>query len=922
MNFFVWLALQLLVIALTPKPKLPQAQKYSLNDIQFPTASEDRTHTWGIGIFRAFGNVVWFGDYEALPVTRRVKVSLFKKVTQTYGYRYCVGMWLTLCARTCDELREIRLGDKVVWTGNKTLARDAVTVVPVNATWESAEGQELADGMRGAFLFFNQKVAESGDYEPLTNWYMQQRLNATDLPAYPNTLHAVWVGPSGLAELQSRHPELFPASFWQGGASKPGFISIGPQVAPLSFTLRAKADLTDALAPGQVVNGAEALGIPSGASTSDPAVVAAIQTIVDAAAPSVPDDNGAPVVDGDENAAAALLELLTTRAPGIGPRMTPFALDLGSFLRAMHKTGREGENLSVSFAYENERQLADVIVDLMRVMQGVFEDDPATGKLRVKLMRPEDSIVAAFTDDEILELGELTRTSIDAAPNQIAVPFIDRRHNFAERVAYAHSPSGQKLAGSIISSESQFVGCTHEVLARKYASREASALMTPLARLQFTAALSPSRMLKPGDKISVQHERLQQVLIMRVMSARFDIYGGQSRVEIEAVEDVFRGGSGGGGGFVTPLPPTGGSTGELPLPLRFPVMTHAPFALTARDGYDRAMYWALSQDAVTSSYVLATQQDSGAGPWNPAVEADYAADADAPAVAGSLVAALGSGPGQNSFQVLLPDEQAALFQSLAKSGQLLLVFGNPAQQGWAEWAATTSYALAGNVLNIVAQRGVLDTWPLYQPEGTTVYILTGYTVIDEPMRTKQAPGSAGVPDLPGAQLITARAESRSPKGIVPAEQAVSSERWLGYSLADTGRALAPVTPANIRAGGVASVRSLNETAPDVDRTASLSLSWTPRSRLSTAPQDWHTVPSVPEPNVQTLVTLEYEDSGGNWATAVSDQLQSEGATTALLDLAAVPAGARRIRARISAVRATGSGYAKSPESEHYWRLTS
>jgi len=140
MSFFIQLVIQLVLMALTPTPKGRNAKKYGLNDFDAPTATEDRAWSYGVGTFQVSGNVLALMDYFATPVTKRVKVNLVKSFKQTVGYEYACGMWLSLCAATCDELTEVRLGSRVLWSGSLTLSKTAPTELVINKTWTTTEG--------------------------------------------------------------------------------------------------------------------------------------------------------------------------------------------------------------------------------------------------------------------------------------------------------------------------------------------------------------------------------------------------------------------------------------------------------------------------------------------------------------------------------------------------------------------------------------------------------------------------------------------------------------------------------------------------------------------------------------------------------------------------------------------------------------
>lgn len=117
------MALQLL---LAPKPNIQNAKPSDLNDFKFPTAS-DRAIPVFWGQIRHKGlNTLWYGDFEAVPIKKKVKTGLFSSTKQTIGHKYHAGMQLALGYCSDDgapyfygkaKLNEIWFGDELAWSG-------------------------------------------------------------------------------------------------------------------------------------------------------------------------------------------------------------------------------------------------------------------------------------------------------------------------------------------------------------------------------------------------------------------------------------------------------------------------------------------------------------------------------------------------------------------------------------------------------------------------------------------------------------------------------------------------------------------------------------------------------------------------------------------------------------------------------------
>lgn len=392
MSFFIQLVIQLVLMALTPTPKGRNAKKYGLNDFDAPTATEDRAWSYGVGTFQVSGNVLALMDYFATPVTKRVKVNLVKSFKQTVGYEYACGMWLSLCAATCDELTEVRLGSRVLWSGSLTLSKTAPTELVINKTWTTTEGQEQVDGVAGKLIFYNHEVGEGEDFEPLPCPYLESQLGVGNVPSYPGTLHAVWVGPSG--------------GFSETG-KRFGWISNSSQIEALRFTLRrAPRTLPVYTSVYDSGTGETSIVLNPGHSTE-------------------------LLGNGDARVSDVLTEILGGRIPGLGPRISPWALNLPL----------SSNDHGVSFAWEMSKPLSEMVTQLCDFAGCQLDVDETTGMV---VARPfGDALMGSgeatfvYDNSNTIEVESRVLDVREDAANQIVVPWVDRSRNWATRQAYA-----------------------------------------------------------------------------------------------------------------------------------------------------------------------------------------------------------------------------------------------------------------------------------------------------------------------------------------------------------------------------------------------------------------------------------------------------------------------------------------------------
>jgi hypothetical protein len=156
---------------LTPDPKTEDARAATLDDFNFPTATEGRFQPWGWGTWEIKGpNVLWYGDLKTRAIISKIKVSMFKKKKVVTGHRYYVGFQMGICQGPV-ALRKITVGDEVVWSGNKTTDGD----IAISA-------REL----KGTFTFYTGSGTQAVD--SYLDTYQ------TICPAYRHLSYGVWKG--------------------------------------------------------------------------------------------------------------------------------------------------------------------------------------------------------------------------------------------------------------------------------------------------------------------------------------------------------------------------------------------------------------------------------------------------------------------------------------------------------------------------------------------------------------------------------------------------------------------------------------------------------------------------------------------------------------------------------------------------------
>lgn len=805
-DFLISLGLNLLIAYLAPKPKAQGPKRYALGEFSFPTADETRPVPLGFGTFKVAGNLIWFGDYKAEEIRKKIR-SFPTRQYQSLGYRYKVGMWMTLNATPADELLEIRMGERVVWSGNQTLSKTGTTDVAVNYTFSSTEGQELKEGIQGVFRFFNQAADVSDPaWAPLPNTYMAARLGAGNVPAYPNMLHVVWLGPS------------------EGGN---GFISISNNLEPLTFVLRRKPDLSAALDSSQHIT------FPVAGSLADPAVKASVTNWCSSRA----------LIDGDANPELVKLEVLTSRVPGVGPRLSGDAIELESVFRAADRVYTDG--IGTSFTWEQTRPVRELVRDLNELGNAFTELNDITGQVRSKLARPEDVPRYVFDESNLIEISSFNRISLNEAPNEVRVPFVDRNLNWQPREQIAVNEAGVKGAGAVISRKVEYLGVSQSKLAATLASRSVASLSASAMKASWRAFLEvDGYMPKPGDLVVLVHPK-HGPLRMRVDNVRFAEWNDRLSVQIEAVQDLFRNGD--ASLAYTPAMASSINTGATPMgPVGTTLMLRAPAALSG-DQADHMLFAVAPGDTSHLSVDLGwTTVDTS---FPSADQIEYADNGPTYplAIAGTLSAELDwSKKGSVAISVSAPNAQAlAQLLSVVAAGVPAVIWPS-AVAGFDlavrnhEFVTVTAASVTSSTTATltISARGIFDTWPQRWAAGSRVMLLTGYGVDPVPLTT----GLNSDPSADGPVLAIAAGEAFSRSSAAYRNGTRLGNWGNGAKLvaADTGgdaRGLRLAVPGNVKLGGVYGAYATTDTLPSASKAAGLRLSWANRG-YGTSGADW------------------------------------------------------------------------------------
>ena len=184
-QFLIALAFQVVGELLRPKPRNNAPRPTSLGDYRAPTADESRPIPVAYGTVKVSGaNAVWWGDFEARAITKKVKTGLFSSDRITLGYQYWLGLQLALTWGTVDELIGLSFDDKPVTLLDRVNGADVVTFRMDAPQLFSSDDPN--NGVRGPVKFYR------GTFNQVQNEYLATQFGAATIPAYRGICYAVF----------------------------------------------------------------------------------------------------------------------------------------------------------------------------------------------------------------------------------------------------------------------------------------------------------------------------------------------------------------------------------------------------------------------------------------------------------------------------------------------------------------------------------------------------------------------------------------------------------------------------------------------------------------------------------------------------------------------------------------------------------
>jgi hypothetical protein len=339
-------------------------------------------------------------------------------------------------------------------------------------------GYEKGGGMQGTVRFY------SGSFTQSQNDYLMNSfpLLGSKLPAYVGISHLVFEDST-----TTIHTSAGSLSF-----TVPFYIGTSPSLRPMSFELSRYPDN---------------LGL-----TTD------------------------LLIGDDLNPMEILYSALTEEWGGLGTDSAD--LDTTSML-SVGATLKTEEN-GMSLAIEKANTGKTIIEEILRQVDGILYQDPATGKIKVRLIREDYSIpsLPVFNEANLKTVHNFSRTSWAETTNQVRVVYNQRSRNYEEAAALAQDMANIEIQGRVKTQTVSLPGVTEDQLAADIASRVLSQRNIPLFSSQIEAHRD-AQALVPGDPFVFQWDDFNITqTVMRVQ--RFD-FGEliNGKIVMDVIQDTF-----------------------------------------------------------------------------------------------------------------------------------------------------------------------------------------------------------------------------------------------------------------------------------------------------------------------------------------------------------------------------------------------
>ncbi|MEJ7597784.1 MAG: phage tail protein [Kofleriaceae bacterium] len=199
------------------------------------------------------------------------------------------------------------------------------------------------------------------------------------------------------------------------------------------------------------------------------------------------------------------------------------------------------ESHGYSRVLDQAQDAVDIIDDVLRQVDGVMYEEPATGKFVIKLVRQDYDIddLDELNPDNVINLENFAVGGWQDIINEVRVTFTDRSRSYQDGTARAQNHAnavgqGNKLRVTTM----QFAGCCEGQLAARLASRELGAVSRPSVKANVVVNRE-FHLTRPGDVLALTWPELGLVRMpMRVACVDLgQLYDG--KISLSLIHDIF-----------------------------------------------------------------------------------------------------------------------------------------------------------------------------------------------------------------------------------------------------------------------------------------------------------------------------------------------------------------------------------------------
>lgn len=207
-------------------------------------------------------------------------------------------------------------------------------------------------------------------------------------------------------------------------------------------------------------------------------------------------DPGDLTIGDDLNPMEIMYAAITEKWGGINA--DPSSIDTVSWIAAGATLAIENNGMSLAVTSSNSGK--SIVEEVLRQVDGILYQDPATGKIVMKLIREDYSVgtLPVLDESNIVQFTDYSRTSWGETTNQVRVKFTNRVKKYETSSALVQDMANVNMQGQIRSATIAFPGCTNGSLGVALASREMSQLSVPLSKVSIRANREAAN-LRPGS---------------------------------------------------------------------------------------------------------------------------------------------------------------------------------------------------------------------------------------------------------------------------------------------------------------------------------------------------------------------------------------------------------------------------------------